>query len=82
MNKTKLTWDDVPKYYDSSGYRPHPFKDTPFAEYIAMNGYRKPSRAWPNSYINPLLTYKFAKWLVANDLETANELGLNLGDQK
>lgn len=50
--------------------------DTVEAEYINENGYRTPSRAYPNSHAKPLLTRKYAKWLRDNHPAKADALNL------
>lgn len=41
-----------------------------------FDGYRSPSRAWPNSYAKAAQTVKFARWLRANDGALADRLNL------
>jgi len=36
-------------------------------QYINENGYRTPSRAWPNSHATPLMTKKFARYVILHD---------------
>lgn len=43
-------------------------------KYINENRYRNPSRQWPHSHSKPLLTKKFAAWLIVNDPELTKEL--------
>lgn len=50
--------------------------DPVVCEYIALGGYRSPSRAWPHSHSKPLLTAKFAKWAIAKHPQWAASKGL------
>lgn len=75
--KTTLTWTDLFEMMTrDNGGRWEANSGTPAAEYIDENGYRTPSRKWPHSHSKPLLTKKFAKWLVNNHPETAKQYGL------
>ena len=70
--RSTLEWPDL---FDlmkrDNGGRWYAREGTPAAQYIDEQGYRSPSRAWPHSHSKPLLTKKFAKWLIANHPETA-----------
>lgn len=75
--KTTLTWNDLFEMMErDNGGRWYPIEGTPAVEYIQLNSYRSPSRHWPHSYSKPLLTTKFAKWLITNHPLTASEFGL------
>lgn len=77
MEKLTLTWADLfTMMTRDNGGRWYVSEGTPAADYITANGYRRPSRAWPHSHSKPLLTRKFAKWLLANHPELAAERGL------
>lgn len=41
-----------------------------------LDGYRSPSRSWPNSFATALLTQKFARLLSEKDPELAAKLGV------
>lgn len=76
--KTTLEWRDLRGCLTfGAGKKARPKEDTPFAEYIEKGGYREPSHRWPNSHVKPLLTRKFAKWLLETHPKTANSLGLH-----
>lgn len=74
--KLTLSWPDLFTIMkkDNGGrwYATHPSA----VAYITENGYRSPSRAWPHSHSKPLLTRKFAKWLMINDSDLAAQFGL------
>lgn len=75
--KTNLEWADLFSMMSKdSGGRWYAQEGTPAAQYINENGYRSPSRAWPHSHSKPLLTKKFAKWLIVNHPETAKKYNL------
>jgi hypothetical protein len=75
--KTTLDWSDLFTMMSrDNGGRWEAKEGTPAAEYIALGGYRSPSRQWPHSHSKPLLTKKFAKWLKENHLDYATQLGL------
>lgn len=61
--------------FDSAG-RAYPNPCKPYWRYIYSNGYRPPSRAYPYSYMKPLMTKKFAKWLMENHRDEAAARGL------
>lgn len=71
-----LEWNDIFKICsrDNGGrwYASHEVAK----KYIAENGYRSPSRAWPYSHAKPLMTAKFAKWAAKNHPEFAEEMGI------
>ena len=66
ISKAKITWNQLKELGMSrdKGGRWFPSAKTPtwVAEYL--EGYRTPSRAWPNSYATALMSQKFAKLLV------------------
>ena len=75
--KDTLTWSDLfDMMQRDKGGRWHAIAGTPADEYIKLNGYRTPSRAWRHSHSKPLLTKKFAKWLKTNHPEYASKYGL------
>ena len=75
--KTKLTWDDLFTMMSrDNGGRWTAGAGTPAAEYIDSNSYRTPSRSFPHSHSRPLLTVKFAKWLLANHPQDAEAYGI------
>lgn len=75
--KTQLTWKDLFTFMTrDNGGRWFAEEGTPAYEYITNNGYRSPSRAWPQSHAKPLMTKKFAKWLKINHSEFSQSLGL------
>ena len=75
--KKNLTWQDLfTTMRRDRGGRWYAAEGSAAAEYIADNGYRMPSRAWPHSHSRPLLTAKFARWLVANHPAEAKAYGL------
>lgn len=67
--KLSLTTDDLREAnvmnFDNAG-RAYPHGGTAYSAYICANSYRPPSRAYPYTYMKPLLTRKFAKWLSLN----------------
>jgi len=75
--RQNIDWEDLFEMcYRDKGGRWFPNDDTPAAEYVEQNGYRTPSRAWPYSYVKPLLTRKFAKWLREHHPAYADQLNL------
>lgn len=79
--KTKLEWPDLWNHLGltrDNGGRWYAGADAAkiTLDYIEAGGYRTPSRAWPKSHATPLLTAKFAKYLVANDQALAAQCGL------
>jgi len=74
-----LDWSDLWTHLEMSrdnGGRWYATPGTPAAEYIDAASYRTPSRAWPHSHARPLLTQKFAKWLLATHPDLAAKCGL------
>ena len=63
--KKHLGWHDLFEMceYDNA-HRWYAKENTPAARYIEEGHYRNPSRAWPKSHSNALMTQKFAKWLI------------------
>ena len=76
MNTNTLPWADLRKLGSTDKANRYYPTDEVCREYVAINGYRGPSRAWPWSYAKPLLTAKFAKWARQNHPEWAAEHGL------
>ena len=76
MEKLTLTWQDLRGLGTRDKAGRFDATDAAAIEYINANGYRTPSRAWPYSHAKPLLTRKFAKWLMANYPAKAAELKL------
>lgn len=77
--KTELDWKDLWQklgMIKDNGGRFYPGDNTPNSIREYLKGYRVPSRKWPYSYAKPLLTKKFAKWLINNDQSTAKNCGL------
>lgn len=77
MTKLTLTWNDLflMMERDKNG-RWFALQNTPAHEYISLNAFRYPSYKYPHSHSKPLLTKKFAKWLIENHKETAVKFGL------
>ena len=74
-----LTWTELFELMDrDNGGRWTAKTGTPAEQYIDDNGYRTPSRAWPHSHSKPLLTRKFAKWMLGNYPRDAKDLGLTV----
>ena len=75
--KTTLEWKDLFTMMGrDTGGRWYATEGTPAHTYIEENGYRTPSRKWPHSHSKPLLTKKFAKWLIANHPAEAKKFNL------
>ena len=75
--KNTLDWSDLRgSLMFGAGKKATPKVDTPFSEYIERGGYREPSHRWPYSHVKPLLTKKFAEWLLDQYPEKAKSLGL------
>lgn len=69
-----LDWSDLRALGRSdNGNRWHPSVES-IKSYF--DGYRSPSRAWPNSYAKAAQTVKFARWVRANDPALADRLNL------
>lgn len=64
-----LTWVDLKRLGKSDNANRWYPTDAIVEEYIAKNGYRSPSRQWPQSYARPVMTKKFAKWAEENHPE-------------
>lgn len=81
MTKTNLKHTDIWEYgllsRDKAGrWEVDKFSPEAVVKYIEKGNYRKPSRAWPQSHFKPLLTKKFAKWVIKEDAQLAEKLGL------
>jgi len=77
--KNTLNWSDLHRLGDFDNANRFTAINDIAIEYIEIGGYRTPSRAWPYSHAKPLLTKKFAKWLINNHPEFAEEQ-FNLGE--
>ena len=64
--RTLGTTDNGNRWYPRKGLDLEPY----------FNGYRSPSRAWPNSYAKAAQTQKFARWLRDNRPELAARVGI------
>lgn len=62
-----LSWNQLRQFgliKNGKGRKIHPKQGSIAEEYVNLNGYRSPSCAYPYSHAKPLLTQKFAKWVV------------------